>query len=309
MIRAILPADIVSWARAIRQLAPLSSRRYSQEPHQQGIYTNYSSEMDYLVRYQLNHMFFRYLFWNYIGAAGDEQDAGVSWKDTWGIPFLDRAAGHVSPFQEGLEDGACLSDGVYHPGPVLALYQKPAGTSAEGARLFLRGGVLCPLNVDLHGDPGPHRLRAQVSVRREDAASPRRRHRGIFSSLPFLPILSGSTTMNTTARAITWHGTIRTICSSRVKKMPSSSPTGITIHSLSGTCRMLRSAPRCPACQPESREYLLVIHQMKNTPYYKEAIAVPISIADSRIDNIGPQLWEPRKMQLPVPGKCWNTMA
>ena len=58
--------------------APLfMPRRYSQEPHQQGIYTNYTSDMDFLFRYQLDHMFFRYLFWNYIGAAGDEQDSGV----------------------------------------------------------------------------------------------------------------------------------------------------------------------------------------------------------------------------------------
>lgn len=56
---------------------PLFKRRYSQEPHQQGIYINYSSDLDFMWRYQINHMYNRYLFWNFIGREGDVQDAGT----------------------------------------------------------------------------------------------------------------------------------------------------------------------------------------------------------------------------------------
>lgn len=54
---------------------PLLKRRYSQEPHQQGIYYNYSSDLDFMWRYQINHMYNRYLFWNFVGREGDVQDA------------------------------------------------------------------------------------------------------------------------------------------------------------------------------------------------------------------------------------------
>jgi len=43
------------------------------------------------------------------------------------------------------------------------------------------------------------------------------------------------------------------------------------------------------------------IQQMKIKPYYAEAQAVPISLSDSRIASIQPQIWEPRTMDLPVP--------
>ncbi len=68
--------------------APIFQRRFSQEPHQQAIYTNYSSDLDFLLRYQMQHMFHRYLFWNYIGRESTVQDAGVKWNQLFYIPFL-----------------------------------------------------------------------------------------------------------------------------------------------------------------------------------------------------------------------------
>lgn len=67
---------------------PTFKRRFSNEPHQQLIYTNYSSDLDFLWRYQMDHMFNRYLFWNYIGRESTYQDSGVDWSDLYGIPFF-----------------------------------------------------------------------------------------------------------------------------------------------------------------------------------------------------------------------------
>ncbi len=67
---------------------PIFKRRFSNEPHQQAIYTNYSSDLDFLLRYQMDHMFNRYLFWNYIGRVSTYQDSGVDWTDLYGIPFF-----------------------------------------------------------------------------------------------------------------------------------------------------------------------------------------------------------------------------
>ncbi len=67
---------------------PIFKRRFSQESHQQGIYKNYSSDLDFLIRYQMDHMFNRYLLWNYAGRVSTVQDSGVDWTKLWGIPFL-----------------------------------------------------------------------------------------------------------------------------------------------------------------------------------------------------------------------------
>lgn len=55
---------------------PTFKRRFSAEPHQQGIYTNYSSDLDFFYTYQMNHMMTRYWLWNFAGREGWAQDMG-----------------------------------------------------------------------------------------------------------------------------------------------------------------------------------------------------------------------------------------
>lgn len=67
---------------------PTWKRRFSSEAHQQEIYTQYSSDLDFFFNYQMNHMFHRYLAWNYIGRNSTVQDSGVNWSSLYAIPFL-----------------------------------------------------------------------------------------------------------------------------------------------------------------------------------------------------------------------------
>ena len=55
---------------------PTFQRRYSTEPHQQEIYTKYSSDLDFLWNYQMNHMMSRYILWNFAGRQSWDQDSG-----------------------------------------------------------------------------------------------------------------------------------------------------------------------------------------------------------------------------------------
>lgn len=57
---------------------PQFKRRFSAEPHQQGIYTNYSSDLDFFWNYQMNHMMTRYVLWQYGGRESWDQDSGVN---------------------------------------------------------------------------------------------------------------------------------------------------------------------------------------------------------------------------------------
>jgi Protein O-mannosyl-transferase TMEM260-like len=67
---------------------PIFKRRFSSESNQMDIYTNYSSDLDFFWKYQFNHMFNRYLLWNFVGRKSTVQDAGVKWSQLYGIPFL-----------------------------------------------------------------------------------------------------------------------------------------------------------------------------------------------------------------------------
>jgi len=57
---------------------PTFKRRFSAEPHQQEIYTRYSSDLDFFYNYQMNHMMTRYLLWNFAGREGWTQDMGAN---------------------------------------------------------------------------------------------------------------------------------------------------------------------------------------------------------------------------------------
>jgi hypothetical protein len=57
---------------------PTFKRRFSPEPHQQVVFTNYSSDLDFFWTYQMNHMMTRYMLWNYAGREGWTQDDGVN---------------------------------------------------------------------------------------------------------------------------------------------------------------------------------------------------------------------------------------
>lgn len=67
---------------------PLFDRRWNPEPLFQQNYARYSSDLDYMIRYQLGHMYVRYLSHNFIGKESDVQDAGVDWRGLYAIPFL-----------------------------------------------------------------------------------------------------------------------------------------------------------------------------------------------------------------------------
>lgn len=67
---------------------PIFKRRWSSQPQHQTTFSNYSSDLDFAWRYQLDHMFNRYVFWNFIGRESTVQDTGVNWGQLFGIPFF-----------------------------------------------------------------------------------------------------------------------------------------------------------------------------------------------------------------------------
>lgn len=102
---------------------PMFKRRFSSEPHQQKIYTDYSSDLDFLWTYQMNHMFNRYLLWNYVGRESTYQDSGVDWKDLFGIPFFIGLFGLYYHFKRDWKMGSVFLVMFIFLGYLTAFYQ------------------------------------------------------------------------------------------------------------------------------------------------------------------------------------------
>ncbi len=67
---------------------PLMNRRFSMEPDKQESFKKYTSDWDYTWNYQIKHMYWRYIAWNFIGKESDVQDADWRFSQLYGLPFL-----------------------------------------------------------------------------------------------------------------------------------------------------------------------------------------------------------------------------
>ena len=67
---------------------PLFKRRWTPEADRQKTFTAYKSDLDFFLRYQMQHMFNRYILFNFAGRDSREQDADPAWGQLLGIPLL-----------------------------------------------------------------------------------------------------------------------------------------------------------------------------------------------------------------------------
>lgn len=101
---------------------PTFKRRWSQESHQLHIYKNYDSDFDFWSRYQMHHMFNRYLLWNYSGRDSTVQDAQWNFSKLWGIPFLLGIIGFLIHFKKDWRMASVLLVFFLFMGYLMAYY-------------------------------------------------------------------------------------------------------------------------------------------------------------------------------------------
>jgi len=117
----------------------LFPRRYSQEGMHEPTRRDYTSDMDFMWRYQINHMFTRYLLWNFVGQEGSWQDAGVDWKRTYGIPLFLGLFGVFYHFRKDWKMGLTFFTMFLIMGVVLALYQNQQNPQPRERDYFYGG--------------------------------------------------------------------------------------------------------------------------------------------------------------------------
>ena len=67
---------------------PIFKRRWSTSQANYKIYRDYANDFEYMREYQIDHMFHRYLLWNYVGRESYQHDAGVDIGKLFAIPFI-----------------------------------------------------------------------------------------------------------------------------------------------------------------------------------------------------------------------------
>ena len=122
---------------------PIFKRRFSSEPQHQGIYSNYSSDLDFLWNYQVDHMFNRYIGWNFIGKVSTVQDSGVNLKQLYAIPFIIGLIGFYFLFRKNWKMGSAWLILFIFMGYLIMFYQNQQQPQPPRQVLFLPGSIIC----------------------------------------------------------------------------------------------------------------------------------------------------------------------
>jgi hypothetical protein len=281
-------------------------RRYSQEPQHQGIYTNYTSDMDFMIRYQLMHMFVRYVLWNYVGSEGDWQDAGVSWKETFGLPFLVGLIGLLYLFKRDWKMGLVFLAMFVILGPLLALYQNQQEPQPRERDYFYVGAFYVFSFWISIG------LIAVFDFLKQRVGSGRP-----VQTLSFAVLGLSVFALPVNMLRINWHDHDRsgnyTAWDFSYNMLQSCERDAILFTNGDNDTFPLWYLQDVEGIRRDVRIVNLslvntpwYIREMKKKPYYPEAKPVPISLSDSQIEQIMPVLWEPRTMELPVPPEAFK---
>lgn len=279
----------------------LFPRRWSQEPHQQGIYRNYTSDMDYLIRYQINHMFLRYMGWNYIGSAGDQQDAGVSAKDTWAIPFLLGLIGLWYQVKKDWKMALVFIAMFIIFGPVLALYQNQQEPQPRERDYFYVGAMYVFSVWIALGVMGLIDYVKQWVKSESNSALISYGVVGIFIlAVPVNMARINWFEHDRSGNFVAWDYSYNILQTCEKDAILFTNGDNDTfplwyLQDVEGVRRDVRIVNLSLVNTP------WYIQQMKNKPYFAEAKAVPISLTNAQIERIQPMGWDTRQMDLPVP--------
>jgi len=102
--------------------SPIFNRTWSPDPVHQRAYARYDGPWDYFWSYQVNHMFNRYLGWNFVGRESDIQDADVDFSKYWAIPLIFGLFGAWYHFYRDYKRGMALLALFFLTGYAIVLY-------------------------------------------------------------------------------------------------------------------------------------------------------------------------------------------
>ncbi len=278
---------------------PTFARRFSNEPHQTAIYTEYSSDLNFLWKYQMNHMFNRYLFWNYIGRESSYQDVGVDWSDLFGIPFFIGLFGLYFHFRKDWKTASAFAVMFIFLGYLTAFYQNQQEPQPRERDYFYVGAFFvfsCWIGIGMHGI---------VELIREQFSA-----KSFFKPLTFAALLLGFIAVPGLMIKANWHEHNRSNnfvpWDYAYNMLQSVAPNAIIFTNGDNDTFPLWYLQDVEGVRRDVRIANLslintswYVKQLKNTtPYGSEKIK--LSFDDNEIDSLSLMRWESQEVSIPV---------
>lgn len=280
-------------------------RRWSPEEMHRPTRENYKSDADFFWNYQTDHMFIRYVLWNFVGAEGDWQDAGVSWKRTWGIPLLLALFGVYYQFRKDWKMGLTFLSMFVIMGVVLAWYQNQQNPQPRERDYFYVGAyfvVAIWIGLGIVGLIDLMRKKLKEPKQLTMAAS------GVLAlSLVAVP-------MN--LLRINWHEHDRSsnyiAWDYSYNLLQSCEPNSILFTNGDNDTFPLWYLQDVEGVR---RDVRIVNLSLVNTSWYIKQLKnqmphgtpkVPITLSDNQIERLTPRGWKPQQLELPVSSDVIN---
>jgi hypothetical protein len=278
----------------------LFPRRYSQEAMHEPTRRDYTSDGDFMWRWQINHMFTRYLLWNYVGQEGSWQDAGVDWTKTYGIPLFIGLLGLYYHFRKDWKLALTFFVLFLIMGVVLALYQNQQEPQPRERDYFYGGAYYV---FALWIGFGVYALLDLMRGALQNPASLR------LASAGTLAVFTIAVPVN--LLRINWHEHDRSrnhvawdysynllqSCKKDAILFTNGDNDTFPVWYLQDVEGVRRDVRVVNLSLVNTDWY---IHEMKHGEPHG-AKKVPVSLTDDQIAGIGPMQWKPRQIDLPVP--------
>ncbi|MBU0473363.1 MAG: DUF2723 domain-containing protein [Bacteroidetes bacterium] len=278
---------------------PTFKRRFSQEGHQQSIYTNYSSDLDFFWNYQMDHMFNRYLGWNYIGRNSTVQDTGVKFWQLLGIPFAIGLFGIFYQFKRDWKMASALMAMFIFLGYLTVFYQNQQQPQPRERDYFYVGAFFV---YSIWIALGTRGILDFVMEQFKNSSLLKPIYTFvlilIFAAVPVTMLNANYHSHNRSNNYIPWdyaYNLLQSVAPNAVLFTNGDNDTFPLwyLQDVEGVRRDVRVANLSLLNTP------WYIKQLKNTAPYG-SMKVAMSLNDDEIERIGPSRWEPRTMRLPV---------
>ncbi len=283
----------------------LFPRRWSREEMHKPTRVNYSSDGDFFWRYQVNHMFIRYVFWNFVGQEGDWQDAGFSWKPTWGIPLLLALFGLWYHFKKDWKIALVFLLMFLAMGLILDLYQNQQEPQPRERDYFYVGAyfvIALWISIGLIG---------LIDLIRKQIAQDR-----IFKTTASGMLFIGMLALPVNLLRINWHE------HDRSKSYIAWDYSYNLLQSCDQDAILFTNGDNdtfplwyLQDVEGIRRDIRIVNLSLVNTSWYIKLLKnqmphgakkVPISFTDQQIERLSPYAWKPRQLDIPVSKEAFD---
>ena len=280
---------------------PIFKRRWSTEPDRQRTFTDYTSDLDFFWRYQMNHMFTRYVLFNFVGSVSRDQDADWTWKQLYAIPFLVGLFGLYWHFRKDWRMASAFLILFVLMGFLIAFYQNQQEPQPRERDYFYAGAYFVFAVWIALG------VRGLLDLVTDLLKEPRTAGAAFAGVLVlgtvFIPVRMAQTnyaTHNRSGDFVPWDYSYNMLqtCEKDGILITNGDNDTFPLWFLQDVEGIRRDVRIVNLSLVNTSWY---IQQLKDKAYYPEAKSVPISLSDARIATISPIRWDPRTVEIPVP--------